>query len=362
MEEEKKAVFREAPTTMDKWIESQGIPVYREFSIPNLNEVAVGPWERLAAYGAYLALDGSEDTQGAYVLELAPGGKALPEKHIYEEVFYVLSGRGAATIWQSNGSKRTFEWHEGSLFSIPLNTWHQFFNGQSGQPTRFYVVSTAPLILNFYHNLDFVFNNDYDFTDRYDGRDGYFSADGQALPERIWETNFVEDVRSFPLMEWKERGAGGANRRFHLAEGTMAAHISRFPVGTYKKGHFHGPGAHVVIIQGQGYSLLWEEGKEDQRVRIDWKEGSVLVPPNRWFHQHFNTTPEPAAYLAIRWGSVKYPLFDSMRMLGKTDTNFKKGGNQIEYEDEDPSILQLFKEELAKNGVECKMPSISNSK
>jgi hypothetical protein len=40
---------------------------------------------------------------------------------------------------------------------------------------------------------------------------------------------------------------------------------------------------------------------------------------------------------------------------GKTDISVKEGGNQIEYEDEDPSIRKLFEEELAKNGVECRM-------
>jgi len=354
--------FKEESTTHEKWIKGQGIPIFREFSIPSLKELEVGPWERLGAYGAYVVLEGAEDSNDAYVLEISPKGTVVPERHTYEEVFYVLSGRGATTVWQSGGPKRTFEWHEGSFFAIPLNVWHQFFNGHGNQPARFYVVTSAPLVMNLFHNLSFVFNNDFVFDDRFDGQEDFFSGKGEALPGRVWETNFIEDIRTFPLIEWKERGAGGVQRRFQLSEGTMVAHVSQFPVGTYKKCHRHGAGAHVIIIQGKGYSLLWKEGQEDKQVRVDWKEGSVLVPPDMWWHQHFNTWSEPAKYLAIRWGSIKYPLFKSWIISGKTDTNVKEGGNQIEYEDEDPYIRQLFEEELRKNGIESRMPPIKYNK
>ena len=32
----------------------------------------------------------------------------------------------------------------------------------------------------------------------------------------------------------------------------MTSHISQFPVGTYKKAHAHGPGAHVIILVAKG--------------------------------------------------------------------------------------------------------------
>jgi mannose-6-phosphate isomerase-like protein (cupin superfamily) len=346
----------ENATAHRKWIESQGIPILSEFSVPNLKEVTVGFWERLGAYGAYVVLNAVEDINDAYVLEMKGGGSAKPERHLYEEIVYVLSGRGATTVWNEGGPKHTFEWQEGSLFAVPINVWHQFFNGQGDKPARFYVVSSAPLIMNLFHNLDFVFNNSFVFTDRFDGRQGFFRAEGKDHPGRVWESNFIEDMRTFPLLEYKERGGGGINRRFELADSTLTCHVSQFPVGTYKKAHRHGAGANVIIIQGEGFSLLWEEGKEAERVKVDWKVGSVLAPPNMWFHQHFNTGSGPAKYLAIRWGSKKYPLFKTVGDRGKVSTSIKEGGNQIEYEDEDPSIRKLFEEALAKNSVECRMP------
>jgi mannose-6-phosphate isomerase-like protein (cupin superfamily) len=322
-----------------------------------LKEVIVAFWERLGAYGAYISFAAVDDINDAYVLEIGAGGTVKPERHMYEEIFYVLSGRGATTIWNEGGTKRTFEWHEGSMFAIPLNAWHQFFNSQADSPARFYVVSCAPLVMNLFHNHDFLFNNPFAFTDRFDGREDFFSS-GREMQGRVWDTNFVEDVRTFPLMEWKERGGGGVNRFIELANSTLTCHISQFPVGTYKKAHRHGPGANVVIVAGQGYSLLWEEGKEQERIKIDWTVGSVLVPPNLWFHQHFNTGAEPAKYMAVRWGSRKYPLFKNVGQRGKVDVSLKEGGNQIEYEDEEPIIRKIFEEELAKNRVECKMPTV----
>ncbi len=344
-------------TTHRKWIESQGIPILTEASVPNLSEVPVAPWERLGAYGAYIVFDAIDDILDAYILEIGGGGAVKPERHLYEEIFYVLSGRGATTIWNEGGAKRTFEWHEGSMFAVPVNAWHQFFNAQADSAARFYVVSSAPLVMNLFHNNDFLFNNPFIFTDRFDGRKDFFD-DGKETPGRVWETNFVEDVRTFPLLDWMERGGGGINRRFELANSTLTCHVSQFPVGTYKKAHRHGPGANVIIIAGEGYSLLWKEGREKERARIDWKVGSVLVPADMEFHQHFNTGAEPAKYLAVRWGSRNYPLFKKVGERGKVSISVKDGGNQIEYEDEEPIIRRTFEEALAKNGVECRMPPL----
>ena len=40
------------------------------------------------------------------------------------------------------------------------------------------------------------------------------------------------------------------------------------------------------------------------------------------------------------------------------DKSVKAGGNQIEYEDEDPRILELYERECAANGVQSRMREI----
>ena len=55
-------------------------------------------------------------------------------------------------------------------------------------------------------------------------------------------------------------------------------------------------------------------------------------------------------YLALRWGSQKYhEMWGEGK--GKSDVDVKLGGNQIEYEDEDPIVPQMFQEACVKAGV-----------
>src|SRR5207247_8975428 len=99
-----------------------------------------------------------------------------------------------------------------------------------------------PMVVHSFHRADCILNSPRDFTGRFDGDTEYFSGRGKAYPGRVWDTNCIADARNFKLEEWKERGAAGKNVMLEMANGSMAAHISEFPVGTYKKAHRHGPG------------------------------------------------------------------------------------------------------------------------
>ena len=100
--------------------------------------------------------------------------------------------------------------------------------------------------------------------------------------------------------------------------------------------------------------MIWREGEDVKRY--SWRAGSLLVPPERWFHQHFNVGSEPARYLALKpFSSRKFP---GLRKQWGTSESVRTGGDQIEYEDENPSIRKIFEQELAKRGVRSQMDGV----
>ncbi len=347
------------------WIKAEGVPVVNNYAI-YLFDVETKMWPRFGMKGAACHCDGRGDFASMFLFELPPGGASTPQRHLYEEVIYVLEGTGSTQVEFADGSKRSFEWGPRSLFSVPINAKHRHFNG-SGQSRALFVTTTnMPMIMNVFRNERFIFDTPFEFTER-TGKSEYFSGGGDLILVRpgnhTWETNFVPDLQKIELTEWDERGEGSSIILFVLADGTMHAHISEMPTGTYKKGHRHGPGAHVMIVSGTGYSLFWwDDGKDFER--LEWRHGMVFPPVENQWHQHFNTGTKPARYLATSVGSIRYPLTArKRRSTGTTSegakiavgTSTREGGDQIDYEDQDPRIHPMFLEEMRKHGAVSKM-------
>jgi oxalate decarboxylase/phosphoglucose isomerase-like protein (cupin superfamily) len=268
----------------------------------------------------------------------------LWQRRMFEELFYVAEGRGVTEVRTQTGSITTCRWAQGSLFSVPLNFAYRHV---AVEESVFYCVNSAPMVMNLFHSDRFVFDNPFTEFDRFDGSEDFFSPDGRFWARKdgatIWETNLVEDVRALELPPFEARGAGGTNVCFELADGTVVAHTSEFPAGRYKKAHRHGPGAHVIMLSGEGYTLLWKSSLDDV-TDVTWNENAVIVPPSNWWHQHFNVGGYPARYLAMRWGSWKHRL---NHLSDNIAMDRRSGGDQIEYDDEDPRIVELFDERRA---------------
>ena len=78
----------------------------------------------------------------------------------------------------------------------------------------------------------------------------------------------------------------------------------------------------------------------------------MIVPPNMWYHQHFNTGTIPARYLAFKAEGVS---IRNAQGVPKAWISRRLGGDQIDYVDESPTIRQWFQEALARRGLEPRM-------
>jgi oxalate decarboxylase/phosphoglucose isomerase-like protein (cupin superfamily) len=345
----------EKDTPYTRWVASEGLDIISGHYVRDLRDLEFKPWARRSGRGVFINHDASRTSNDCYVCEVPPGAELAPQRQLFEEMILILDGRGSTRVWNDAGQQVAFEWQAGSMFAIPLNTWHQHWNLSGVESAKFVSSTNLPPVLNLYDDVDFVFNTHRDFPRRFNGEQDYFTAKEETRG-LLLDTNFVPDARTLRLISAKERGAGGGHIRFSMAKGSMNSHISEFPVGTYKKGHRHGPGAHVIILSGTGYSLMWPEGEPPRRY--DWSAGSLIIPPNMWYHQHFNTGPAPARYLAFKHEGV---AIRNAQGVPKAWISRRLGGDQVDYADEQPAIRQIFADELAKAAVTPAMQAVYES-
>lgn len=78
----------------------------------------------------------------------------------------------------------------------------------------------------------------------------------------------------------------------------------------------------------------------------------MTIPPNMWYHQHFNTGDTPARYLALKYEGV---AIRNEQGVPKAWISRRLGGDQIDYTDEDSQVRDLFSAELAKTGLHSRM-------
>lgn len=341
--------------TYDEWMEAQGIPVYRGYYIEDLRTLALGWWDQRQCNSAFIQLVGQEGVTSARVTEIPPGKTLPPLKFALDEIVYVVEGRGLTTIWAGEKRpKKTFEWQKHSMFLVPHNYAHQFSNMQGDKPVRLLHYNYMPLTLSGVRDVNFIFGNSYEGPDIQNELDFYSEAkmveqnalDSSWGRRAYWYGNFFPDMRAWDKLDANvRRGAGGRSVYIQFPDSEMSCHMSVFDARLYKKAHRHGPGRVIVIPAGEGYSIMWEEGKE--KIAVPWHEASCFVPPNKWFHQHFNAGGEPARYLA---------LHPPMQFHGHAEKVEDRAKDQIEYVNEDPWVREKFEAELAKRGLTSLMP------
>jgi quercetin dioxygenase-like cupin family protein len=359
----------------DRFMEAEGVPIYRGIGVRRVQDLPMRPWQRLGGRGSYIQLYGTEGLWGLYVVQIPAAGALNVERHLYEKQVLVVEGRGSTEVWQDSQSKpQVFEWQGGSLFSIPLNAYHRFVNATNA-PALLLCGTSAPNIMNLIDNLTFVFNCPFSFTDRYDGSSSYFESNDDVAPDPVRglamrRTNFIADIINCELPLDNRRSPGYrrlqpdmAGQRFHLW-------IGQHEPGRYSKAHKHSSSAVLICIKGAGYTYTWpdavgpspwRDGKADKVMRQDYEPiGLVSAAPmsGDWFHQHFGISKEPLRFTA--WfgpnnHDAMRPGVPGEQMADIWAMDVDKGGNAIPYRLEDPFIREEFEMRLKQEGVPSRM-------
>ncbi len=370
--------FLRPKSPYDIFMEEQEIPIYREIGVRRVQDLPRKPWKRMGGSGTFIQLLGTEGLWGCYVIEVAGAGALNPERHMYEEQYLVVEGRGTTEVWaEGNGKKLTFEWQKGSLFSIPMNAWHRIVNATSS-PALLLGGTTAPNVMNLYNNTDFIFNCPYTFKDRFDPRDDFYKPNEEIEPDPVRglamrQTNIIPDIINCELPLDNRRSPGYRRIEPHMTGNSFYLWIGQHENGRYSKAHAHGSAAVLICLKGKGYTYTWpatlgqtpwKDGKADQVKRQDYEPvGMVSAAPmgGNWFHAHFGTSKEPFRLTA--WFGPNAPGRERGRPGEKAidygAIHIADGGTAIPYYDEDPFLRQEFEETLRKEGIVSRMePSL----
>jgi len=371
------AAWRRRPTPYDTFMAEQGIPIIRDISIPCLQNVALGNWERMGGRGAFIQLFGTEGLWGSYLVEVPNAGALSAERHIYEKVFLVLEGRGTTEIWMSEEKKpELFEWEKGSLFAIPLNALHRIVNSLN-TPALLLAGTSAPNVFNLFDDADIIFNSTLFFQKRFNAKEKNFksvsgSEEDNSRGLAMRRTNIIPNIFSTELYKDNRRTPGYRRIEPKMANNRFYQYISEYPAGRYSRAYYPGEAAVFLSIVGQGYCNTWPEdlgptprknGDKDQIMKLKYEEvGMISACPIRgvrWFHQHFNSSEKPLRILA--WYGPNNHRVQRAGVPGEfvcdkgvLEVN-KPGGTSIPYWMEDPAIRQEFELACEQNGAKSQM-------
>jgi hypothetical protein len=87
--------YKQPPAPFDLFMREEGIPIYRGIGVRDSRELPLGDWKRMGGRGSYIQLSGIQGKTSLYVVEVPAAGALNPERHMYEERFIVLEGRGS---------------------------------------------------------------------------------------------------------------------------------------------------------------------------------------------------------------------------------------------------------------------------
>ena len=371
-------------TAWEKFLKEEGLPVFVGVGIRDSRDLPRANWPRVGGKGTFIQVIGTNNNTGMFVVEVPPRGALLPQRHMYEERYIVLEGRGSTEVWRNGDTAMTaFEWQPWSLFSIPLNANFRIVNASSS-PALLLAVNTAPRSINMFQNPNFIFDCDFNFEDRLGGNlEEYWSPNEEVEPQPVRgramvTSNLIPDIASSYIPLDNNRGPGFRWVAPNMAGNTMIqGWIGEYPSGRYAKAHAHGSGAVLVCVRGKGYSITWPrdeggltpwaDGKGDLVKMQEYVPGGLISAapgPSNWFHQHFAVGKDVFRVFNYTGPMPGNPASSTNRdndfaeegALIRQHADISDGGNAIPYHLEDPHVRQFFEQQLKEEGAVSTMP------
>jgi mannose-6-phosphate isomerase-like protein (cupin superfamily) len=104
-----------------------------------------GHWFDLADY----------EVLNAHLAELKPGSASVRHRHTTEAYLYIVKGSGYSLVNYDDEPVEVVEWSEGTLFAPPRWAWHQHFNLDENDTSRYLAIQDTGLLRTMrLHNIE----------------------------------------------------------------------------------------------------------------------------------------------------------------------------------------------------------------
>lgn len=335
--------FARPPSAWDSWRASEALPVWRGASLARLEALPRVAWARLGVAAHILAPSGTEGAWDAALIELPPRGESAEERHLFEELFLVLEGRGST---ETPGG--AFEWQAGALFAVPRNAPHRLVNAAS-RPALLLALSTAPLVVAALGEAAAAFGHGHAY------RAGTASPPEEYEPDKLLglaarRTALVADAHTEELPLDNRRVPGARRLAPLLAEGFHLA-LEELPAGRYARAQRSGAPLALLGLSGAGEVALWPAAAGPQpeagaigRVALGPHALVSLKPgPGAWFHQVFPLGEAPLRFALVAGAcDPACPPGPPGESLADAASPLAEGGSAIGFHEEARAVREGY--------------------
>ena len=293
-----------------------GLPVLHSQEMPSRDDIIrvvdhpVTLDDELGALTAQIGV-GRLHQVDATLIEIPPGGRLPPHRHLAEEIIYVISGSGYTNMWIHTEDKiERYDWDAGDLLSPSLNTWHQHFNPSADLAARYLSITTAPITRNIIPGDDFLSSSDFVFTERWEQG---ISQQPEYTPEGGFESSHVvrmlvgHQLPDLPDRKLRQRRQGAWGITI-VPEGDLAGnHVLEMEVREKDGEEFTDEQAHLhqhpweviyIVLDGKGYSNMRREGEPLRRV--NWQKGDLFIVEANEYHDNRAQPNARTRYLQVK--------------------------------------------------------------